>query len=342
MRFVDATAGRRGRLLAARLAQDGTHPQHGQALANRAPRSGGFFVHGWNAVGLGAVLVAGVLLAVGPSAAEIFARRLVDWDSDWWMRAWAAAFVALAGLAVLVHGVRDLRRVARVRLFNAAYPAEPWRWDYEWDERRSVDEDTMRRARLYTGMGIGLLLLMAPWVPIIIALIAGRAPLIMKAGAVFFAFVIVLFTIVALAILSSGVGLVWRRLKYGQGLATFARFPFRRGEELELHVQAPRSLPQHAVVTAILRCIEDRYVTTTKRDGETLTSVECFELYRASGPAELVTTSKGSRALRVRFTIPANAPTTVLASRPCRYWEVDLNAASDGVDYGARFLVPVY
>jgi hypothetical protein len=70
--------------------------------------------------------------------------------------------------------------------------------------------------------------------------------------------------------------------------------------------------------------------------------VQCFEVYRDSAPAELVGAGAGRQALRVSFAIPADVPVTDLASRPCRYWELDVEAATDGVDYGARFLVPVY
>jgi hypothetical protein len=294
------------------------------------------------AVAWGTLLVAAVVVVLGSSADEILARRVVDWDFDWWMGAYGAAFVGLIGLALLAHGVRDLRRVARVRLMNAAFPAEPWRWDYVWDERRSLDDDTARRARLYIGMGIGLLALLGPWEFIAIGLIVAGAPMLMVSMAAPFALIGLLFVIVAVGLLVSGAKLVWRRLKYGQGTATFARFPFRVGEELELRVQAPRSLPQHAVVMATLRCIQERYVTTRKRDGEIDTSVECFEIFRATGAAEQIASGAGPRALRVRFTVPPDAPTTDLATRPCRYWEVDVEATTDGIDYGARFLVPVY
>jgi hypothetical protein len=56
----------------------------------------------------------------------------------------------------------------------------------------------------------------------------------------------------------------------------------------------------------------------------------------------LIDAGSGIRALRIAFAVPADIPTTDLASRPCRYWEVDVDAATDGVDYSARFLVPVY
>jgi hypothetical protein len=58
--------------------------------------------------------------------------------------------------------------------------------------------------------------------------------------------------------------------------------------------------------------------------------------YDALGPGP------GTRAIRVTFSVPADVPATDLSSYACRYWDVDVEAGTDGVDYAARFLVPVY
>lgn len=310
-------------------------------LSNRAPRSGSIGVHGWQAVRLGALLLAAVVGPLVLAADQILARRLVDWSVRSWIGAYAAAFVASIGFAVLVHGAFGVRRIARVRQRCGQHPSEPWRWDYEWDERQSRDDDTTRRARQFIGCGVALLLMLAPWHWIGFARI-GRAPAHVIGLTLPFGLVALLFDLIAVALVASGVTLILRRLKYGQGIATFARFPFRVGEQLEIHVQAPRSLPQHAIVTATLRCIQERYVTTQTSDRETHTNIQCFELYRDTAPAEPLASGLTGRMLRVKFGIPRDAPVSDLASRPCRYWEVDVEAVTDGVDYGARFLVPIY
>jgi hypothetical protein len=309
-------------------------------LSNRAARSGSMGVHGWQAVRLGLLLLAAVVGAVAFNADEIFARGLVDRSIGWWIGAYAAAFVASIGLAVLGHGASSIRRIARVRHRRAVHPTERSRWDHEWDERGSRDDDTTRRARQFIGLGIALLVMLAPWHWIGLARI-GRAPAHVIALTLPFGLVALLFDLIAVGLVAGGVTLILRRLKYGQGIATFARFPFRVGQQIELHVRAPHSLPQHAVVTATLRCVQERYITRRTSDREEHTNVQCFELYRDSAPAEMVAAAD-FRTLRVRFAIPSDAPATDLASRPCRYWEVDVEAVTDGVDYGARFLVPVY
>jgi hypothetical protein len=219
--------------------------------------------------------------------------------------------------------------MARVERLRAMHPAEPWRWDYAWDERGAVD-NTAAQGWNFLLIGVMLLAFLTPFHWLGFSDWRGIP----------FALAALLFDAVAVGLLAAAGYFFARRLKYGKGVALFARFPFRRGSTLELHVQAPRTLPQHAVATATLRCIQERYVTT-RRNGETDATVQCFELYRDKAPTESVNAGFG-RALRVRFEIPAGAPTTDLASRPCRYWEVDVEASTDGVDYGARFLVPVY
>jgi hypothetical protein len=309
-------------------------------LSNRAARGGAFLIHDWKAIRLGVFLLLVFGLPVAFQADEILARRLVDWSSHWWFGAFLATVVGSGAFGILGHGVLGLRRTARVRRRRAAHPSEPWRWDYAWDERQTRDDDTARRARLFIGVGIVLLVMLVPFHLIGFGRIGEGAVVILQTLP--FGLAALLFDLIAVALIASGVTLIIRRLKYGQGVATFARFPFRAGEQLELQVQAPPSLPQHAVVTATIRCIQERYVTTQTSDRETRTNVQCFELYRDTSRAEPVGAGLAGRALRVRFGIPADAPLTDLASRPPRYWEVDVDAGTDGVDYGARFLVPVY
>ena len=315
-------------------------------LKNRAARSGSFGVHGRTAVMLGALFLVGAATPVALNADTILAQRLADWNGAWWLRAHAVTCVAVLGLAMLVHGMRGLRRASVVAHRRAASAHQPWRWDYEWDERGARDDDSMRRARQFIVAGIGTFGIGAPIHWITLEEIGRRAAQIDVAQIIIvwlpLGLGILLLDLIAMLMLAKGGKLILRRLKYGPGMATFARFPFRVGEPLELHVQAPRSLPQHAVVTATLRCIQERYVTTETRRGETQTNIQCFELYRDSTPADHVATGAGTRTLRVRFDLPRDGPVTDLTSRPCRYWEIDVEASTDGLDYAARFLVPVY
>jgi hypothetical protein len=309
----------------------------GVRLSNRRARSSAFGTHGRSAIRVG-ILVVGFGLAVG--AATWLARSGHATRPNGAPRIIGlvmAAIIAATGAALAGHGVRDTRRVARVRRLREAHPGEPWRWDYLWNERGTFD-DTTARARYFITLGVVLLVFLIPFHWIGFFAFRGSA---FGLAVVPFGLVALLFDAFALGLVAAGGYLIARRLKYGRGLALFSRFPYRRGERLELHVQAPPALPQHALVTATLRCVQERYVTTGTGEDRS-TNVQCFEVYRDTSPAELIDAGSGIRALRIAFDVPRDVPTTDLASRPCRYWEVDVEAATDGVDYAARFLVPVY
>jgi hypothetical protein len=226
-----------------------------------------------------------------------------------------------------------------VRRLRAAHPAEPWRWDYVWDERGITDD----YARYNAATSIAAIAVLGVFAVAasgfsIAALLSGHRSL--QLFAVPFVVVALLLDYAVLRGLFDVARLIAGRLKYGRGVASFDRFPFRRGETLRLHVRAPRALPRHAVVTATLRCVQERLapVGTLQRQPR----IECFELYRDVAPAEVVDAASGARAIRVTFSVPADVPATDFSSYPCRYWEVDVEASTDGVDYAARFVVPVY
>jgi hypothetical protein len=302
----------------------------GVALSNRAARSG-LTIHGWPAVVVGALVTAVGIGLAGLVMGVIAPGAVKPQPMPRWIIAFAGLLFAFAGASAAVHGVQGVRRMARIRRLRAAHPGEPWRWDYPWNERGTRD-DTGARARHFFVVAMFLLTSLTPahW----IGFFGPRMALPFVVVALF-------FDAIAVGLLVAAGYFVVRRIKYGPGVALFGTFPFRRGSTLELHVRTPRSLPQHAVPTATLRCVQERYVTTGTGDDRS-TTVQCFEIYRDTAAAELTAAAAGLRALRVRFAIPANAPVTDLGSRPCQYWEVDVEASTDGVDYGARFLVPVY
>jgi hypothetical protein len=319
--------------LAVRLADtmyDASTPATGTVLTNRAARSG-TTVQGWTAVVAGLIVTAAGI-AFAALVSGVVGRGVVTTGGfPTWILALMGGLFAVAGVSALIHGMRGIARMARVRQLRAAHPSEPWRWDHEWNERVAYD-DTADRARHFLVVSIFFLLFLLPfhWIGFFVP----------KAG-IPFAVVALLFDVIGVGLLVTAGYFYLRRLKYGRGSAILGQFPFRRGSTLELHVRAPRALPQHAVPAATLRCIQERYVTTGTGEDKRMT-VECREIHRDTAQAELVAVSASDRALRVRFTIPPDAPTTDLSSRPCRYWEVDVDAATDGVDYGARFLIPVY
>jgi hypothetical protein len=301
----------------------------GVELRGRQARSA-TTIHGWPSVILGLPFVAVGLAILGVATGYITVQSDGRQLPTWFIAILGTVF-AWAGLSFVGHGLGGARRTARAWRLRAAHPGEPWRWDHPWEERGSIDDTGARAGQsVYAAIFMFVFLVPFHWIGFVA-----------RDGSLIFGLVALLFDAVALALLVRGIYLFLRRLKYGSGRALFASFPFRPGTTLEVHVESPRALPQHAVVSATLRCVQERYVKSGSGEDATVT-VSCFELYRDTAPAPFVTTGAGGRALRVRFDLPRDVPVTDLASRPCRYWEVEVEAGTDGVDYAARYLVPVY
>jgi hypothetical protein len=314
------SAGARAAALIPRVVGDG------RRLADRLPRTNEAAAEPWP---VGASTLAILATALVAAAIRIDRPRF-------WM---AAAPIAVTAIGALVMSqVSRARLAARVRQLRATYAAEPWRWDYPWNERGARDDDTGRQAWHLLLWGVGLGAFATAFA------LFGLATIVAAEGARrLFALPFVaigLLDIIALRLLVDGTRLMARRLRHGRGVATFDGFPFRRGEILRLYVETPASVPRHALPTATLRCVQERYVTTST--AEDSTTLRYFAVYEDTAAAEVVDRAGAARVLRVTFAIPPDAPPTDLASRPCRYWEVDVEAIMDGVDYGARFLVPVY
>ncbi len=275
------------------------------------------------------------------STAAILATALVVaavWIGNFRLLIAAAPIAVVAVSGLVIRQVRRARLASRVRELRAAHPAEPWRWDHAWNERGAHDDDTAREAWHLILWGIGLGAFATAFALFGLTTLVGT-----DGGRRLFALPFVaigLLDIMAFRLLVDGARLMARQLRHGRGAATFDSFPFRRGEVLRLNVETPASLPRHVVATATLRCVQERYVTTSTAEDSTM--LRCFVVYQDAATATVVDRGDGARMLRVTFTIPSDVPTTDLASRPCRYWEVDVEAATDGVDYAARFLVPVY
>jgi hypothetical protein len=302
----------------------------GLELVGRQGRSA-TTLHGWPSLILGLPFVGVGCAIVAAAMGYLPVRWSGGRQAPTWILVSIGFVFAYAGMSFVVHGLVGARRAARSRRSRTAHPNEPWRWDHPWDERGSNDETATRAGQSIAG-AFFMFIFLAPfhW----IGFVAPNGPLM-------FGVVALLFDVGALALLGRGVYLFARRLKYGSGRASFARFPFRPASTVEIHVEAPRALPQHAIATATLRCIQEQYVKRGTSKDATVT-VACFEKYRDVAQAQPVATGTGGRSLRIRFDLPRDVPLTDLASRPCRYWELDVEASTDGVDYAARYLVPVY
>ena len=234
------------------------------------------------------------------------------------------ACFAIVGLSFVGYGVAGLVRRARVAALHARYPGQPWMVDYAWDRNGGRDETPAEAGRALR-MAAFLALFLTPfhWV----AFFSERRLFL-------FQLVTLVFDAVIVGLVGRAGYLVARRLRYGESRLAVARFPLRTGATAELLLDGISPRARAVPMRATLRCVEERFETRGSGRDRSRESV-CYEVYRDERVV-----SPGER--RVAFEIPEGAPTTALAARPPRYWELELHAETPGVDFGARFLVPVY
>ena len=143
---------------------------------------------------------------------------------------------------------------------------------------------------------------------------------------------------IVLWLLSRGGRVLLMRRRYGHPMLRFRRFPFRRGAALEVSLDSFGELSLLPSLEATLRCIQERYETRgTGKDRST--QVVCYALWSATRTVE-----KDRHGMyELAIDIPADALPCALSERPARFWELELTSPDvPGVDYSARFLVPVY
>ncbi|HEX8848023.1 MAG TPA: hypothetical protein VF761_00655 [Gemmatimonadaceae bacterium] len=298
-------------------------PSSAVELRSASPRSA-FAMAGWPAVLFGGVfVVAGTFIVArgalgGPEGM----------NSPRWVVGAAGMIFLLAGLWVSGNGAADVLRTRNVARRAAAMPREPWAWDYEW-RRDGIESESRHDIARAFGIVVFIAVFSLPfhW----IGFFAPRAPRAFAVGAV-------LMDVALLWLIARAVRLVLMRRRYGRSWLRFARFPFRAGDRVELSLDSFGALSLVPSLQATLRCVQERYETRGTGKNRS-TQVVCYALWSASATVEK--DRKGF--FDFGFDIPAGAPSSALRERPARYWELVL-ASGDvpGVDYEARFLVPIY
>jgi hypothetical protein len=294
----------------------------GRELSNHTDRSG-TTIHGWPSIAVGSVF-ATVGFTIGVLA--LLGRLQMSGDTPPWIGTVMGAVFAIAGCSFIVHGWAGLAVRRRADRLRATHVQEPWVWDHPWDEIGSRDDAGRRIGRAISFTAF-LALFMVPfnW----IGFLSPERPLP--------------FTIVAAVMDCTLLGCGWwsvylikRRAKYGVSMLRFRRFPFRAGDEVELHLARPRALAGIESPDAVLRCVQERYETRGTGDDRSRVVV-AYEMWSATQRAEYV---RGEYVWR--FAVPEGVPGTALSERPPRYWELEVKIETPGVDYAGVFLVPVY
>ncbi len=236
----------------------------------------------------------------------------------------------LAGLWFVWHGLDGLRRKAKIKTVKMTRASSPWLWDYEW-QALGISDNKMKKVMHALLMLIVVGTFLAPfhwW-----AFFSDDGRLMVKVLVIFFDLVFGL-----------GGGYYFLKnlalyLKYGNSRLRFGNFPFYLGDKLSVVlVDLPAEINQ---LQLDLRFIEEKY-ETRQRGQERESKVVCYQLYHESRilkDEEVVHSGK----LLLEWDLPGEPEmTSTLSQRPARFWELEVNADTPGVDYHSNFLLPVY
>jgi hypothetical protein len=253
-----------------------------------------------------------------------------------------AVLMASLGTYLVVLGILERRRAARLRDARVRMPAEPWEWDYAWD--RYGSRDTSLSALVSAVVSLALIALFALMFNTV--LLDGRSPIrfiptfpfVEMPNSVpgWYGLVPLIFILFLNLLL---IWLVWNLahktahvLKYRGARVRYDSFPYFIGSPMQLTLVLPPK--EFQSVKAELRCIE-QVLVADRGDDEYGESYETFRVYAAEQQLQ-------PSQQAVRFDLPADLPGTLFSERPYRYWELVVKAAAPGLDYVSEFLIPIY
>jgi hypothetical protein len=242
-----------------------------------------------------------------------------------WIIAATGSVFAAAGLLVFWSGIAQVRENARCAGLLRSRPGEPWLADYPWSARSANDRTLQEAVGTLVGSAFFALFL-APF---------NWWAFVSSHGNLFVVAVVSLFDLVNLLILGQGAYLLIRHLKYGASTLVFRRFPFFLGDTVDADFRTPADVRQLKRLVFTLRCIREQVDAEAKGSGLNLAVYEVWKEERIVEPP--------AREIPVSFRLPVEAHfSTELPIVTPRYWELEVTGEAPGVDFGARFLVPVY
>jgi hypothetical protein len=241
-----------------------------------------------------------------------------------------AAIFFVPGFFLFVAGLRSVVSSAAVKGRRERHPDEPWLAEGGWSPEGTTDRPhtTLLAQVLWTAF---LSVFLAPFNYFVFVEPQTDVPFWVKGLVGFFDLIPVLMV---LGILTT----LWHSAKYGRSHIRFSSFPFHLGRMLDVRFSTSRSIGSFEKMTLTLRCIEERTETVRTNKGVSTRTV-CDQLWADEYAVE---SSMLEGELPIRFRLPEGDLGTRLAEAPVRYWELEVKAATPGLDFGALFPVPVY
>ena len=249
----------------------------------------------------------------------------------WMVTAFGAVFAAV-GASVVWGGLAGMARARAARKRREEHPLEPWYWDHPWDSRCAQSGSLGAAIQTFVVFLFleGFLSMFHWW-----AFFSDDRVLPLM-------FIVGLFDLFALIVLLGAFYQLFQHLKYGTSRLHFARFPFRPGQSVEGGLEVSRKVTRADRLTLNLRFLEE--VTETKGEGKNRSSQQVlYCLHEVKQELNAAQFDAGSDLdIPISLRLPEGDFSNQLLATPRRYWELEVKADTPGIDYEARFLLPVY
>lgn len=253
-------------------------------------------------------------------------------DAPPWLLSVFGSVFAFAGLGLASAGIAGMWRARAARVRKEAHPMEPWYWDHPWDSRWSEAGGIGPAIQGFLMSAfLSAFLSMFNWW----AFFSDEGPLPVK-------IFVALFDLMPLIVLLGAFYSLFQYLKYGKSRLYFARFPFRPGNSIEAGLVAGRRIAKAPSLLLTLRYIEQVAETTgTGKNRSTTQVLYCLHEIKQELSANQYDASSDT-GIPINIRLPAGDYANRLLGTPRRYWELEVKAETPGIDYAARFLLPVY
>lgn len=260
-----------------------------------------------------------------------FEARTSNDAPKWLLTAFGGVF-ASAGLGVAWMGFGGMIRASAARKRKEEHPLEPWYWDYPWDSRGAKSGGLGPAVQGFLAfLFLTAFLSIFNWW----AFFSDEGPLPVK-------LFVILFDLIDVAVLLGALYSLFQYFKYGTSRLHFARFPFRPGHSVEAGLEVSDKIAAAQTISLVLRYIEE--VTETTGSGKNRSSTQVlYGLHELKQELNASQINAGSGAeIPINMRLPAGEFSNRLLETPRRYWELEIKAETPGIDYAARFLLPVY
>ncbi len=287
-------------------------------------------IHGWPSLLFGLpFLIAGLaILGISGGFIEVDPGSV---HAPMWVIGAAGSMFFFAGIALITNGIQGIKRQKIVKEGIRSSKSTPWDWDYPEDSH-GVSEKKGKQVLNYFVAALAFVVFLAPfnwW-----AFVSDESN-----GMIIF--VVGFFDLIILFVIGHFFYNLIQYFRFGSSFLQFHRFPFYLGDSLSAVLLGMPKGTQIDMIRLHLRFIEERYETSGSGRNRTQRVVP-YQLYgdtRKISGSEL--DDRGE--LNIEWQLPPDENfESEMSRRPACYWELDIDAELPGVNYHARFLLPVY